>query len=194
MFLSQNHNIRYEFYHTDCALTFSTWPKPADCTATWVASRNGRTSDCRTTSQVEPLVRAWFLGDCIPGIVADFIEERGEGEEWLLRLLRDDPEWHASLPTPIRGQTAEMIIIDDPVADGVPDPEQARRMREWYDEYRRRLAERRERETDSTPGRPVMLPTVDWTYRPNDRIRLVTNPSDDHLRRWADDHPHPDQD
>ena len=121
-------------------------------------------------ASVEPLVRGWFLGDCIPGIVADFIEERGEGEEWLLRLLRDDPEWHASLPTPIRGQTAETLIIDDPVADGVPEPEQARRMREWYEEYRRRMAERRGRSPAPTP-RPWRMPV-------SDRMRLVTNPQD----------------
>lgn len=53
---------------------------------------------CNTHSAVEPLVRALFLGDCIPGIVADFIEERGEGEPWLLRLLRDDPDWYDSVP------------------------------------------------------------------------------------------------
>lgn len=68
-------------------------------TALWWAISDGNSKlTVSTTLEVEPLVRAWYLGDCVPGIVADFLEECGDGVEWLLRLLRDDPEWKESLP------------------------------------------------------------------------------------------------
>jgi hypothetical protein len=122
-------------------------------------------AECNTHSAVEPLVRAWFLGDCIPGIVADFIEERGEGDQWLLRLLRDDPAWHESLP---RRERPEMIIIDDPWTEGEPSPEESGRIQEWYERYRRLEAD------TPTPWVPAPYRRDHlWTYRPTETDRAM---------------------
>lgn len=91
---------------------------------------------CNTHSAVEPLVRAWFLGDCIPGIVADFVEERGEGEQWLLRILRDDPDWYASVPGGGMMEDEFQDMID-------------------------RLTEIRLRQQMERSVRPIILPAVD---------------------------------
>ncbi len=108
---------------------------------------------CNTHSAVEPLVRAWFLGDCIPGIVADFMEERGEGEPWLLGLLRDDPDWYASLPNAVTPEFASTTVT-------IPDEVDYRSIREIIDQYR------------GWPLEPL-IPSVDWTYRPHDIRRTI---------------------
>lgn len=120
---------------------------------------------CNTHSAVEPLVRAWFLGDCIPGIVADFIEERGEGEQWLLRLLRDDPDWHASVPM-------ERMVQGGVTT--VPTPS-GNEFQEMID--RLRLMEMRRRHERSLD--PVAVPPTEWKYpMPPERHRWITNPQD----------------
>lgn len=124
---------------------------------------------CNTHSAVEPLVRAWFMGDCIPGIVADFIEERGEGDQWLLRILRDDPDWHASVPS---GGMLEGGWTTTTTAPTMP-PLGRSEIQEMID----RLMEMRRQEMERSV-RPMILPTVDWTYRPDNRHRWITNPHD----------------
>jgi len=124
---------------------------------------------CNTHSAVEPLVRAWFLGDCIPGIVADFIEERGEGEPWLLGLLRDDPDWYA--PVPMERMVQGGVTT-------VPTPS-GNELQEMID----RLMEMRRQNVERSIG-PIAVPLKEWKYPmppmtpwPSQRHRWI-NPQD----------------
>lgn len=59
--------------------------------------------DTGPSPEIDALLRAWFVGDGSPLVLADAIEERGESDagSWLLRLLRGDQDWEDATRPPV---------------------------------------------------------------------------------------------